>query len=505
MDADFIADLEDLGSGSESEYDDAREAQPSSSLLAAKESEDEDESGVEGDDDEAAYNTETLMSLVRRSQSKTVLGRFRKSDRYIDHMKSIADAMLPGTDHARVLSYAVMEQSSDYKLVVTSQRLLQDLDVEKDENILRVSDLYNPRFPELEQIVPNKLAYVRAVQRIGNETDINNIKLNDFLPSNIVMIISVTASSSTGAPLPQAALESCMEACTEVLALEEDKSRILAFLESRMPYIAPNLCALIGASVAAHLLGEAGGLIPLSKIPSCNVTSIGKDKRNLHGLSTASQRSPAGPLNACDLVQQCPPSLRRKLLKVIAAKVTLAARMDAYLDKVSGGGEQGHNYRKDVLLKIEAWQKPAQGRTKRALPVPTEVRKHRRGGRRARKRKERMAQTELGELANKVSFTGSNDEYGDSAMGLDTGMVGKVGLHGRVRAVQAVRREPTLSKRQKKELAAQEKNHRLADGLSSSLAFTPVQGIELANPKAAAAKVAAANARWFSDIGFKKS
>ena len=36
------------------------------------------------------------------------------------------------------------------------------------------------------------------------------------------------------------------------------------------------------------------------------------------------------------------------------------------------------------------------------------------------------------------------------------------------------------------------------NGLSSSLVFTPVQGLELVNPNAAAERVKAANNKWFN-------
>jgi U4/U6 small nuclear ribonucleoprotein PRP31 len=45
----------------------------------------------------------------------------------------------------------------------------------------------------------------------------------------------------------------------------------------------------------------------------------------------------------------------------------------------------------------------------------------------------------------------------------------------------------------------------LTSGLSSSLAFTPVQGIELENPDAQAQKVKEANEKYFSSFStFKK-
>jgi U4/U6 small nuclear ribonucleoprotein PRP31 len=38
-----------------------------------------------------------------------------------------------------------------------------------------------------------------------------------------------------------------------------------------MHKIAPNLCALIGSTIAANLVGLAGGLTALAQIPACNV------------------------------------------------------------------------------------------------------------------------------------------------------------------------------------------------------------------------------------------
>ena len=57
----------------------------------------------------------------------------------------------------------------------------------------------------------------------------------------------------------------------------------LRFLEGRMSVLAPNLCTLIGSRVAAQLVGLAGGVIALSKIPACNVEVMGQEKRHLAG------------------------------------------------------------------------------------------------------------------------------------------------------------------------------------------------------------------------------
>jgi len=43
------------------------------------------------------------------------------------------------------------------------------------------------------------------------------------------------------------------------------------YVSSRMNVLAPNLSAIVGTTTAAKLLGVAGGLGPLAKMPSCNV------------------------------------------------------------------------------------------------------------------------------------------------------------------------------------------------------------------------------------------
>lgn len=43
------------------------------------------------------------------------------------------------------------------------------------------------------------------------------------------------------------------------------------YVSSRMNILAPNLSAIVGTTTAAKLLGVAGGLNGLAKMPACNV------------------------------------------------------------------------------------------------------------------------------------------------------------------------------------------------------------------------------------------
>lgn len=102
----------------------------------------------------------------------------------------------------------------------------------------------------------------------------------------------------------------------------------------------------------------------------------------------------------------------------------------------------------DLEDKLEKLQEPSKCKTKKALPIPEEKKRSKRGGKRVKKMKERYAVTDLQSQQNKMSFSAIDGEYGDSAMGVDKGMVGSKDS-GRLRAPQKKESKVGLSKKQK--------------------------------------------------------
>lgn len=72
--------------------------------------------------------------------------------------------------------------------------------------------------------------------------------------------------------------------------------------------------------MAAQLLGIAGGLRALSKIPACNIEVLGKKERVLAGYSGTAALAHVGIIYQCELVQTAPPALRRKAAGLVANK-----------------------------------------------------------------------------------------------------------------------------------------------------------------------------------------
>ena len=103
-----------------------------------------------------------------------------------------------------------------------------------------------------------------------------------------------------------------------------------------MSFVAPNLLAIVGSTIAAKMMGAAGGLTGLSKMPACNILVVGAQRRTLAGFSTAAILPHAGFIFYSEIVQTTPEDLRRKASRLTAAKCALAARVDSFHQCPSG-------------------------------------------------------------------------------------------------------------------------------------------------------------------------
>jgi U4/U6 small nuclear ribonucleoprotein PRP31 len=222
------------------------------------------------------------------------------------------------------------------------------------------------KFPQLESIVHHPVDYARVVKKIGNQIDPSLFDLQGILPSSIIMVVSVTSSTTSGKPLPNEVLNNIIDACDLAIALDSLKNKIVDLVESRISYVAPNLFAVVGSIVAAKLIVTAGGLSSLVNMPACNVQLLGSKQINPAGFSSASSQFHVGYLEQTQLIQTTPPPLRMQAYRLLAAKSTLAARVDLIHGDPSG--KIGTTLKDEILTKIDKWQEPPPA--KRPKPVP---------------------------------------------------------------------------------------------------------------------------------------
>ena len=279
-------------------------------------------------------------------------------------------------------------EDPEYQLIVDCNALSVDIDSEISVVHSFIRDKYKLKLPLLESRIQHPIDYARVVKRIGNEVDLTQIELKDLLPSADIMWITMTESTTSGEPLSEGNLVKTNEACDRALTLDAAKKKILDFVASRMGCIAPNLAAIVGSAIASKLMVNAGGLEALAKMPACNVQLLGAKKKNPCGFSSASSQFRVGYLEQTEVFQSTPPSLRTRSLRIIAAKSTLAARIDSVRGDPTG--KAGQNLLAEIHKRIEKWQKLPPARLPKPLLVPDSIPKKKRGGRRLRKMKERL-------------------------------------------------------------------------------------------------------------------
>lgn len=399
-----------------------------------------------------------------------------------------------------------LESDPEYQLIVEANNVAVDIDNEVSLINKFVKDKYQKRFPELDSLIHTEMDYIGAVKELGNNLDQakNNEILQRILTQATIMIVSVTASTTQGQLLTESELNNINEACDMAIDLNNFKLKIYEYVESKMSFIAPNLSAIVGAKTAAQLLGLAGGLSRLSKMPACNILVLGSQKKTLSGFAKMAMLPHTGFVYYSDIVQETIPDLRRKAARLVANKAVLAARVDAAHEAVNG--EVGTAFREDIEKKLDKLQEPPPVKFIKPLPKPLEGGKKKRGGKRVRKQKERYAITEYRKQANRMNFAEIEDDAYQDDLGYTRGTIGKKNTGGiRMPTIDEktkVRISKTLQKnmqRQNQVIGTTTTIKKHVSGTASSVAFTPLQGLEIHNPSAAEKTLSESNLKYFSN------
>lgn len=498
----LLADLEDdddADIGDEEENEDLVAAPSGAGLDVIKE-EDEDEDMETDDPDEAkAKMKEKVSKEVGDTKGKSVfsVAKLSTSKQFVSTMIELRDFQMK-----RATSFVCgpAEADPEYQLIVRANNLAADIDHEIAIIHKFASDNYSKRFPELESLVPEPHDYIRTIKALGNE--VGKAKSNEFLAEILkpatIMVVSVTASTTQGIDLTEDELHRVMEAVDMGLALVVAKEEILRYVESRMGIFAPNLTIILGAPTAAKIMGLAGGLTNLAKIPACNVQLLGSRKRGgaSAGYSNVSNLPHTGYIYHSPVVQAAPSDLRFKVQKLVAAKATLAARADALHS--APDGSIGDKFRAELETKVDKLMEPPPVKSVRALPLPLEGQRKKRGGRRYRKMKERLGITDIRRQANRLTFAEIESEAYQDDMGFSLGQIKKGGLgSGGIRQAQvnkatnarmSQKLQKTLAKHNQVTFGGTTTIKKAVSGTASSVAFTPLQGLEIVNPGAAEKK-----------------
>ncbi|XP_012262754.1 nucleolar protein 58 [Athalia rosae] len=256
-------------------------------------------------------------------------------------IRSQMDSLLAGLPKKEMTAMALglAHSLSRYKLkfspdkidtmIVQAVCLLDDLDKELNNYVMRCREWYGWHFPELGKIITDNVAFVKTVKVIGTRENTANSDLSDTLPEEIEEKVKEAAEISMGTEISDDDILNIQHLCDQVIEISNYRTQLYDYLKTRMMAMAPNLTVLVGELVGARLISHAGSLINLAKHPASTVQILGAEKALFRALKTKRDTPKYGLIYHAQLVGQSSTKNKGKMSRMLAAKAALATRVDA--------------------------------------------------------------------------------------------------------------------------------------------------------------------------------
>jgi len=233
-------------------------------------------------------------------------------------------------------------------MIVQAVSLLDDLDKELNNYIMRCREWYGWHFPELGKIITDNLAFVKTVELMGMRENAKSMDLSEILPEEVEEKVKEAAEISMGTEISEQDITNINHLCEQIIEIQDYRQQLYEYLKNRMVAIAPNLTILVGELVGARLISHAGSLMNLAKHPASTVQILGAEKALFKALKTKHDTPKYGLIYHASLVGQAGTKMKGKISRMLAAKSSLACRVDAL------GEESGTDMGMEHRAKIEA-------------------------------------------------------------------------------------------------------------------------------------------------------
>ena len=237
-------------------------------------------------------------------------------------------------------------------MIIHAVSLLDDLDKELNNYIMRCKEWYGWHFPELAKIVPDNEQYIKTILTIGVKENAVDSDLSEILDSAKEKQVKEIAEMSMGTEITEEDMLNIVQLCKNVLELYEYRTQLFEYIKNRMMAIAPNLAILVGELVGARLISKAGSLINLAKHPASTVQILGAEKALFRALKTKHDTPKYGLIYHAQLVGLSNQKVKGKMSRALAAKAALSCRVDALGETSSNELGLEHKARLEAKLKF---------------------------------------------------------------------------------------------------------------------------------------------------------
>jgi nucleolar protein 56 len=259
---------------------------------------------------------------------KTLQTEFRKMAQEFRWVSSQAELNQILTKVNIELTKTKMREVRKDRIVIQAIGMLDETDRVINVFIERLREWYGLYFPELERQVQNHEKFADLVSQGRKES------LSEF---------HKLVESSAGMDFSDDDIKQMQELSHAILKLFEAKKSLTRYVEKGMGESMPNFSAVAGPLLGARLLSVAGSLNRLSMMPSSTIQLLGAEKALFRHLKGEGRAPKYGILFGHPLIQQALKEQKGKVARLVAAKLSIAARIDRF-----SGKDQGEQMRKEL-------------------------------------------------------------------------------------------------------------------------------------------------------------
>jgi nucleolar protein 56 len=216
-------------------------------------------------------------------------------------------------------------------IVAQGIQTLDSLDQTVNLFMGRLREWYGIHFPELDRLIEKHETFARLVMNLGSREGFTVEALEaENIPKERTQLVAKAADQSMGADVVESDLAQVQLLAKDVLTFYELRKSMEDYVDRTMEELAPNIRAVAGALLGARMIAIAGGLQNLAMRPASTIQVLGAEKALFRSLKTGARPPKHGLIFQHTLLHDAKRWQRGKIARVIAGKLAIAARADAF-------------------------------------------------------------------------------------------------------------------------------------------------------------------------------
>ena len=264
---------------------------------------------------------------ILREQSRNLALKFKIVENNIEYNKMLSGISI-------LLTKEKLRVTKTDRILMQAIGMLDETDRVINVFVERLREWYGMYFPEAERQLTNHELFAKTVC-MGERSNIEDKAIKDF------------AKDTQGMEFSDDDIEEMSCFAKEIVNLFERRKSLEKYITKSAKSVIPNMAAVAGPLLAARLLSLAGGLRKASRMASSSIQLLGAEKALFRHLKGGGKAPKYGILFSHPYVQQAQKEKKGKIARLVAAKLSIAAKTD-FFSKDDHGKELADKLEKQV-------------------------------------------------------------------------------------------------------------------------------------------------------------